>query len=113
MEEALDEHGGLLVADAQAAEVLEPRDRALHGPASLVPTQRPAVLRDDVLLAVVPVRRDHLDALVVETLPVVTATGRPRASTNTMILTPLPALVSPTASPPPLALLKVASTKHS
>lgn len=36
VEEALEERGGLLVADAESAEVLEPRDRAFDGPATCV-----------------------------------------------------------------------------
>lgn len=66
MQEALEEHGGLLVADAQAAEVLKPRDRAFHGPASLVPPQRAAILRGVLGLAALAVRGDHLNALRVE-----------------------------------------------
>jgi hypothetical protein len=43
-----------------------------------------------------------------------TATGKPRASTKTIVLTPLPARVHrPMPSPPPRALLNVASIKHS
>ncbi|MCC6971753.1 MAG: hypothetical protein IT434_16190 [Phycisphaerales bacterium] len=42
-----------------------------------------------------------------------TATGRPRASTSTMIFTSFPAFATPMPSPPPLALLNVAPMKHS
>lgn len=42
-----------------------------------------------------------------------TATGSPLASTSTIIFTPFPAFVQPMPSPPPRALLKVPSTKHS
>lgn len=45
VQETLEEHGGLLVTDAEAAEVLEPGDRAFHRPASFAPAERPTVLR--------------------------------------------------------------------
>ena len=41
------------------------------------------------------------------------ATGKPRASTKTIIFTPFQAFVLPIPSPPPLALAKVPSMKHS
>ncbi len=44
---------------------------------------------------------------------VLTANGSPLASTKIMIFTPFPALVQPIPTPPPLALAKVPSTKHS
>jgi hypothetical protein len=47
-----------------------------------------------------------------EALPVVTTTGSHQASTNTMMFTPVPALVTPTPSPPPRALVNIASMKY-
>ncbi len=44
---------------------------------------------------------------------VLTANGSPLASTKIMIFTPFPAFVQPIPTPPPLALAKVPSTKHS
>lgn len=59
----MEEHGGLLVADAQSAEVLESRDGAFEGPATHVPTQGTSVLGHVLSLAAPAVRRDQLDAL--------------------------------------------------
>lgn len=68
MQEALEEHGGLLVADAQAAEVLEPGDRTFHRPATAVSSQRATVLGHVLRPAAPAVRRNHLDALIVQVL---------------------------------------------
>lgn len=66
MEEALEQHGGLLVPEAESSEVLEPRDRAFDGPAAFVPAQGSAVLRGVLGRAALAVRPDHLDALLRE-----------------------------------------------
>ncbi len=151
MEESLEQFGGLFITNAEASEVLEPRDRAFDFPPPLVSPESSPVLRDGVGPAIGAVRRDQVSALrsqfIIELVAVVRLVaddairrdageheveqglhqlafmrrcgagvdrpGTPRASTNTMIFTPFPAFVTPIPSPPPLALLNVASMKHS
>ncbi len=60
MKETLKQAGRLFPADAQTAEVLQPADRAFHGPASLVAAQDSAILRG--LESVGAMRGDHRDA---------------------------------------------------
>ena len=60
MKESLEQAGRFFPSDAQAAEVLQPTDRALHGPAALVAPQGPAILRG--FESVGAMRGDHLDA---------------------------------------------------
>lgn len=64
MEEGLEEDGRFLVADAEPAEVLEPRNGAFDGPAALVAPERAAVLGGVRGRAAPAVRGDHLDALL-------------------------------------------------
>lgn len=66
MEEALEQACGLFVADAEAAEVLEPRDRAFHLPASDVASERTAILRRGFAPSVDTVRCDQFDALLAQ-----------------------------------------------
>lgn len=75
MEEPLEEHGGLLPADAEPAVVLEPGDGAFDGPPTSIASEHSPVLRDVLRLAIAPMRRDevaaHAGELIVERVAVV------------------------------------------
>jgi len=63
MKESLKEFGGLLPADAQPPEVLEPADGAFNSPPPRVAAEDTCILGYVFRLAVAAMRRDHLHAL--------------------------------------------------
>lgn len=142
MKEALEEHVRLLVADAQTAKGLEPRDRAFDGAAAIVPADRAAVLGNVLSLAAPAVRPDHLEAPMGQVVVRHVAAGilngeheveqamhqralvragaagghRHRQAAGVdkdHDFHAISRLVRLTSSPPPLALLSVPSMKHS
>lgn len=92
MDEALEHGGGFFPADAKTAVVLEPANGPFDRPAALITTKSASILSLVFKLTIGAMRGDPFNA----------ATGKPRASTMIMILTPFPALVAPMPSPPPL-----------
>ena len=61
MKKPLKELCGLLPADAQTPEVLEPADGTFHGPTPCVAAERTSILGNVFRLAIAAVGRDHLD----------------------------------------------------
>jgi hypothetical protein len=68
MKESLVDVNRTIVAHDESAEVAEPSEGALHGPASLIAAQGPTVLRRG-LASILPMRRDQFDAARRQLLP--------------------------------------------
>lgn len=64
MKEAAEQLRGFLPANAQAAEVLEPGNGALHGPTPLVTTKPAAILCHVFRFAIAAMQRDQLNAFL-------------------------------------------------
>jgi hypothetical protein len=97
MKESLVNGQRAIMAHHQSAEVAEPSERALHGPASFIAAQGPPILRSG-LAAILAMRGDQLDAALRQLLPQRVAIVAP-VSDEAKGLLPRPASPMPASYP--------------